>query len=170
MPPATDAVKTVTLMLSGIPLFPEQASNLAPEVDNLYFFVTAVAAGVALLVVVLVIIFAVMYRDRAGEKVGHPIHGSVLLELGWTIIPFLVTMVIFAWAAAVFFDMVRAPDAAQVREWLAGSGAHGNTGFTRLTTRGRSHTLPRSVASEAEYERLQARCSCDFQLLAATQV
>ena len=96
-------------MLSGIPLFPEQASNVAPEVDNLYFFVTAVTAGVALLVVVLVIIFAVMYRDRTGEKVGHPIHGSVPLELAWTIIPFLVTMVIFAWATAVLFDMVRAP-------------------------------------------------------------
>ncbi len=41
---------------------------------------------------------------------------------------------------------------------------------TRLTTRGRSHTLPRSVASEADYERVQARCSCDSQLLAATQV
>lgn len=25
--------------------------------------------------------------------------------------------------------------------------AHGNTGFARLTTYGRSHTLPRSVAS-----------------------
>jgi hypothetical protein len=43
-------------------------------------------------------------------------------------------------------------------------------GFTRLTIRGRSHTLPRHVAREAEYERVQARCSCDFQLLAATQV
>ena len=97
-------------MLSRISLFPEQASNVAPEVDNLYFFVTAVTAGVALLVVVLVIIFAVIYRDRTGEKVGHPIHGSVPLELAWTIIPFLVTMVIFAWATAVLFDMVRAPD------------------------------------------------------------
>ena len=96
-------------MLSGIPLFPEQASNFAPEVDTLYFFVTAVTAFVALLVVVLVTIFAVMYRDRTGEKVGHPIRGSVSLDLGWTIIPFLVTMVIFAWATAVFFDMVRAP-------------------------------------------------------------
>ncbi len=95
-------------MLSGIPLFPEQASNLAPGVDNLYFFVTAVTAGVALLVVLLVIIVAVMYRDRTGEKVGHPVHGSVPLELGWTIIPFLVTMVIFAWTTAVFFDMVPA--------------------------------------------------------------
>ena len=97
-------------MLSGIPLFPEQASNFAPEVDNLYFFVTAVTAGVALLVVVFVFVSAVMYRDRTGDKVGQPIHGSVPLELGWTIIPFLVTMVIFAWATAVFFEMVRAPD------------------------------------------------------------
>ena len=93
-------------MLSGIPLFPEQASNFALEVDNLYFFVTAVTAGVALLVVVFVIIFAVKYRDRTGEKVGAPIHWSIPLELGWSIIPFLVTMVIFAWATAVFFDMV----------------------------------------------------------------
>jgi chlorite dismutase len=30
----------------------------------------------------------------------------------------------------------------------------GNTGFTRLTIRGRSHTLPRHVASEVEYERV----------------
>ncbi len=94
------------LMLPGIPLFPEQASTLAPEVDNLYFFITAVTAGVALLVVVLVTIVAVTHRDRTGEQVGHPVHESVLLELGWTIIPFLVTMVIFAWATAVFFDMV----------------------------------------------------------------
>ena len=100
------AHETVALTLSGIPLFPEQASNLSPEVDSLYFFVTAVTAGVALLV----IIFAVMYRDRTGEKAGHPIHGSDPLELAWTIIPFLVTMMILAWATAVFFDMVRVPD------------------------------------------------------------
>jgi len=45
-----------------------------------------------------------------------------------------------------------------------------NQGFTRLTIRGRSHTLPRHVASEAEHERVQAPCSRDFQLLAAKQV
>ena len=42
--------------------------------------------------------------------------------------------------------------------------------ITRLTIRGRSHTLPRHVASEAEHERVQAPCSRDFQLLAAKQV
>jgi cytochrome c oxidase subunit 2 len=97
-------------MGSGIPLFPEQASNLAPEVDNLYFFVTAVTAFFALLVVVLVIVFAVKYRDPTGEKVGAPITGSIPLELGWSIIPFFISMAIFGWATVVFFHLVRAPD------------------------------------------------------------
>ncbi|MBI4888197.1 MAG: cytochrome c oxidase subunit II [Acidobacteria bacterium] len=96
--------------MSGIPLFPEQASTLAPEVDNLYFFVTAVTAFFALLVVVVVLVFAVKYRDRTGEKVGAPIHGSLPLELGWSIIPFFISMAIFAWATLVFFHIVRAPD------------------------------------------------------------
>ncbi len=97
-------------MLEGIPLFPEQASNLASEVDNLYFFVTAVTAFFALIVVVLVIVFSVKYRDRTGEKVGSPITGSIPLELGWSILPFFVSMAIFAWATIVFFHLVRAPD------------------------------------------------------------
>jgi cytochrome c oxidase subunit 2 len=97
-------------MLSGMPLFSEQASNLAPEVDTLYFFITAVTAFVALLVVAVVIVFAVKHRGRTGEEVGSPIHGSLPLEMAWTIIPLLVTMVIFAWATAVLFDMARVPD------------------------------------------------------------
>jgi cytochrome c oxidase subunit II len=97
-------------MLEGIPLFPEQASTLAPEVDNLYFFVTAVTAFFALLVVFFVIVFAVKFRDRTGEKVGAPITGSIWLELGWSIVPFFVSMAIFAWATIVFFHLVRAPD------------------------------------------------------------
>jgi cytochrome c oxidase subunit II len=97
-------------MLEGIPLFPEQASNLAPEVDNLYFFITAVTAFFAVLVVVLVIVFAIKYRDKTGEKVGAPITGSIPLELGWSIIPFFISMAIFAWATIVFFHLVRAPE------------------------------------------------------------
>ena len=97
-------------MLSGIPFFPGQASNLAPEVDNLYFFVTAVTAFFALLVAVSVIYFAIKYRDPTGEKVGAPITGSILLEIGWSIVPFFVSMAIFAWATIVFFHLIRAPD------------------------------------------------------------
>jgi cytochrome c oxidase subunit 2 len=99
-------------MLSGIPLFPEQASTIAPAVDNLYFFITAVTAFFALLVVVLVTVFAIKYRDRTGDRIGEQIHGSIPLEIGWSLIPFLISVVIFGWATVVFFQIVRAPDQA----------------------------------------------------------
>jgi cytochrome c oxidase subunit 2 len=97
-------------MLEGIPLFPEQASNLAPEVDNLYFGITAITAFFAIMVVILVILFAIKYRDKTGQKVGAPITGSIPLELGWSIIPFIISMAIFVWATIVFFHIVRAPE------------------------------------------------------------
>src|SRR5688572_16020011 len=97
-------------MLSGIPLFPEQASSFAPDVDNLYFFILAVTGFFALLVSVLVVIFAIKYRDKTGDKVGAPITGSIPLELGWSILPFFVSMVIFVWATVVFFQLIRPPD------------------------------------------------------------
>ncbi len=97
-------------MLSGIPLFPEQASSFAPDVDNLYFFILAVTGFFALLVAVLVAIFAIKYRDKTGDRVGAPITGSIPLEIGWSILPFLVSMVIFVWATVVFFQLIRPPD------------------------------------------------------------
>ena len=97
-------------MFSGIPLFPEQASTLAPRVDNLYFFIIAVTAFFAVLVSVVVVVFAVKYRTNDPLAVGARIHGSIPLELGWSIIPFLISIVIFAWAADVFFDIYRPPD------------------------------------------------------------
>jgi len=97
-------------VLSGIPLFPEQASSIAPQVDNLYFFILAVTAFFALLVVVLVLYFAIKYRDDTGLKVGAPITGSIPLEIGWSLVPFFVAMAIFVWATVVFFQIVRPPD------------------------------------------------------------
>ena len=97
-------------MLSGIPLLPTQGSTFASEVDNLYFFIVAVTAFFAILVVVLVLYFAIKYRDDTGLKVGAPITGSIPLEIGWSLVPFLVAMAIFVWATAVFFHAVRPPD------------------------------------------------------------
>ena len=97
-------------MGSGFSLFPEQASTLAPRVDNVYFFIIAVTAFFAVLVSVVVIVFAVKYRTNDPLAVGARIHGSIPLELGWSIIPFVVAVVIFAWAADVFFDLQRPPD------------------------------------------------------------
>ena len=40
------------MSLFGIPIFPEQASSFAKDVDALYFFIVAVCAFFALLVVI----------------------------------------------------------------------------------------------------------------------
>jgi cytochrome c oxidase subunit 2 len=97
-------------MFSGISLLPVQASAYASEVDNLYLFIVAVTSFFAVLVVVLVLYFAIKYRDDTGLKVGAPITGSIPLEIGWSLVPFLVAMAIFVWATAVFFHAVRPPD------------------------------------------------------------
>jgi cytochrome c oxidase subunit 2 len=97
-------------MLSGLPLFPAQASTLAPEIDNLYFGVLAITAFFALVVVLFVVYFAIKYRDHTGDKIGAPITGSVPLELGWSLIPFVISIGIFVWASVVFFHIIRAPD------------------------------------------------------------
>ena len=89
-------------MLSGLPLFPVQASTLAPEVDHLYFGILAVTSFFAILVTIIVLYFGMKYKDSTGERVGAPIHGSVPLELLWSFIPFLIAMVIFAFIATSY--------------------------------------------------------------------
>ena len=83
---------------------------MAADVDRLYWFIVAVTAFFAILVCVLVVYFAVRYRTQDPLKVGAPITGSIPLELAWSVIPFLISVVIFAWAAQVFFDLHRPPD------------------------------------------------------------
>ena len=97
-------------MFSGLPLFPPQASTVAPAVDRLYFFLVALTAFFGLLIAGLVITFAIKYRRRHPGEVGARITGSVPLELMWSIVPFGISMVIFAWSASVFFTLQRPPD------------------------------------------------------------
>jgi len=96
--------------MSPFSLTPEQASTLAPRVDQLYWFIIAVTAFFGILVTVLVVYFAVKYRTNDPMAIGARITGSIPLELGWSLIPFLVSLVIFAWAADVFFQIQRPPD------------------------------------------------------------
>jgi cytochrome c oxidase subunit II len=97
-------------MWSGTPLFPESASTMASRVDSLYFFLLAISIFFSLLIAGLIVFYAVKYRRRAASSVGSEIKGGLVLELTWTIVPFLITMVIFVWGASVFFAMSRPPD------------------------------------------------------------
>ncbi len=92
-----------------IPLFPERASTIAHEVDALYFFLVGLSGFFALLIAGLIVGFAIRFRRRHADEVGAEVHGGMLLEIGWTVIPFIITMVIFFWGAKVYFAMANPP-------------------------------------------------------------
>jgi cytochrome c oxidase subunit II len=97
-------------MWFGTPLFPDQASTMAPRVDALYFFLLAIAAFFTVLIAGLIVYYAWRYRRRTPDEIGVSIHGGLALELTWTIIPALITVVLFVWGSSVFFAQQRPPD------------------------------------------------------------
>jgi cytochrome c oxidase subunit 2 len=91
------------------PLFPERASTIAGEVDALYFFLVGLSVVMSVLIAALVVGFAVRFRRRRADDVGAEVHGGLMLELAWTVVPFLIAMVIFFWGAKVYFVMASPP-------------------------------------------------------------
>lgn len=91
-------------MLANLPVFPEQVPAHAGQVDAIYFFMVAVTAFFALLIGACVAGSAIKYRRRRDDASGVAIHGSLALELLWSIIPLGIVVVMFAWGAKVFFD------------------------------------------------------------------
>ena len=86
-------------MFTNLQFFPEAASAQAGQVDAVFFFMVAVTAFFSVLIATLVVVFAVKYHRKHDDEVGVAIHGSLALELLWTIIPFGIAMVMFAWGA-----------------------------------------------------------------------
>jgi cytochrome c oxidase subunit 2 len=90
-------------------IFPEQASNLAPQVDQVYFALLALCGAVAFGIFVVALFFCVRYR-RGSKADRTPTKGTAtILEMTWTTIPLLIFLGLFFWAADVFFAMSRPP-------------------------------------------------------------
>ncbi|UCF36048.1 MAG: cytochrome c oxidase subunit II [Acidobacteriota bacterium] len=110
-------------MFSNFQIFPEVASSMASKVDAFYFFMIGVSLFFFTLVVLLVTVFAIKFRRKSEDETPKPILGSLKLELIWTIIPFILSMVMFAWGAVLYFDMYTPPaDAMNIyvvgKQWM----------------------------------------------------
>jgi cytochrome c oxidase subunit II len=93
----------------GFPLFPEQASTMAPRVDALFFFLVGVSVFFATLIFTLIVFFAIKYRRRSDDERPAVILGDRRLELLWTIVPLGLTMVMFVRGAKLFFVTFNPP-------------------------------------------------------------
>jgi cytochrome c oxidase subunit 2 len=95
-----------------VPLFPIDASLHASKVDHLLYFLIVVCGFFALLIFGLLIVFSVHYR-RSRHPIPEPTKKSTALELFWTALPFLITIVMFVWGSKVFMDGETPPHGAQ---------------------------------------------------------
>ena len=84
-------------MQSELPLYPEQASNFAPQVDGLVLFMIAVCAFFAVVICAAVIYFFFKYQRKHADEAGVPIHGDMRLEIAWIVLPFFLLMAMFGW-------------------------------------------------------------------------
>lgn len=95
-------------MNKTLPLFPESASNLAPQVDGLMLAATLFSAFFTVGIFIAVFVLAVVYRRKSEDEVPPHIHGSLPLELAWSLGPFVVTLAMLVWATHIYF-MAYAP-------------------------------------------------------------
>jgi cytochrome c oxidase subunit 2 len=107
----------------GFPLFPEQASTIAGRIDELFYFLVAVSVFFATLIFVLIVVFAVKYRRRSEDDLPRAISGHLGLEILWTTIPLVLTLVMFVWGAELFFVTYYPPrDALEItvvaKQWM----------------------------------------------------
>jgi len=92
-----------------MPFFPEQASSIAPQVDALFTFILLTCLFFAVLVTLLTIFAAFKYRRTSAGEVGDVVEGNTLLEIGWTAIPLVLALGMFAWGAVIYVNYRTAP-------------------------------------------------------------
>ncbi len=109
-------------MFDNLPLWPTAASAHARYEDWLFIFLTVVSVVMTVLIFAVIAVFAMKYRRRHGREATQ-IEGSLLLEIGWSIAPLGIMMLMFAGGAVLYFVMRTPPrDSAQVyvvaKQWM----------------------------------------------------
>jgi cytochrome c oxidase subunit 2 len=95
--------------LFQIPFMPEQASNFAQEVDLLYLFLVALTAAFSVAIAAAASYFMIKYRRQRADEIPEQLEGAMKLEITWTVIPFLISMFIFAWGAKLYYQIYTPP-------------------------------------------------------------
>ena len=104
-------------------LWPSEASASAAETDHLIWAFTLLTLLLVVPIFIGITVFAVRYRDGKVVNRSFSEDRDRLLELGWMIIPFVLTLIFFAWGATMFISHKAVPaNATEVqaigRQWM----------------------------------------------------
>jgi cytochrome c oxidase subunit 2 len=109
--------------MPGFSLLEQSASSIAGATDTLFIAMLAICGAMALALALLIGWFSFRYREGADVDRSHPPSHAGGLEAAWTIIPLLLFLGIFSWAASDYVDGRRVPpDALPVhvvaKQWM----------------------------------------------------
>ncbi len=96
-------------MPPALPFFPEQASSFAGHVDALFSYILVTSIFFTMLVTVLIIFAALRFKRKHASEIGAEIEGNTALEIGWTLIPLILALGMFAWGAVIYVHYRTAP-------------------------------------------------------------
>jgi cytochrome c oxidase subunit II len=89
--------------MNGLPLIPESASNVSGSIDGIMLSLLLFSAFFTIVIFSTVTFFALKFKRKSDHERPKPLHGSIILELAWSIGPFLILMGIFVWGTKVYF-------------------------------------------------------------------
>lgn len=90
--------------------FPESASSVSADVDWLFGLILWICTAFFLLIVGLLAYFVVRFRRTETRRVGSGPSHHTGLEIAWSVIPFMLLIVIFGYGAYGFVRMSSPPD------------------------------------------------------------
>jgi cytochrome c oxidase subunit 2 len=89
---------------------PSQSSSVAAEVDGVFSFIFWISMFFFVGIVGALLYFVVRYRRRPGVAAERTLHHSTWLEIAWSVIPFLLLIVIFVVGFTTFVTMASEPE------------------------------------------------------------
>ena len=102
---------------------PPAKSTLAQEVDSLFWFVHWSSLILTIGILAALVYYLVKYRRRSENDVTPVITHNNKLEVTWSVIPLIITLILFGWGWRVYMDLQTPPDDAYeinvtAQKWL----------------------------------------------------
>ncbi|MFB6247530.1 MAG: cytochrome c oxidase subunit II [Salinibacter sp.] len=88
---------------------PEAASTIAPEIDGLFLFVTAVSLLLLVGVTGTMLYFVYRYRRQDPGERPAPVEESRALEVSWIVVPTILVLLVFNWGFKSYVKMSTNP-------------------------------------------------------------
>jgi cytochrome c oxidase subunit II len=88
---------------------PPQASTTAPEVDWIFHLVFAISLFFFILIIGLMLLFVIRYRRREGVEAQKTATHNLALELTWSGVPIVLSIVIFVFGFKSFMNITVTP-------------------------------------------------------------